>query len=71
MNRMIELDGKTIHEGQTVTVDHVVQTFTLTVRSCSGVESKTIKDHLQKKWEVVNIERTENVQYVRAGHFDA
>ena len=45
---MIEIDGKPINAGQTVTVDHVVQTYKIVVRSLSGVHADVVKDHLQK-----------------------
>ncbi len=48
----IELSGKPIPIGATVTVDHVVQEY-------------TIKDFLQRKWEVLKAEQTFHDAYVR------
>lgn len=50
---------------QNNTPDHSVQTFVVQIRSLSGIHPDTIKDQLQKKWEVINIEKTDQTNYVR------
>ena len=67
---MIEIDGKPINAGQTVTVDHVVQTYKIVVRSLSGVHADVVKDHLQKKWEILDIACIEKNDYVRVSPFN-
>jgi hypothetical protein len=41
--------------GRTVQVDHTVTTFVVTVRSLSNVGTDSIKNLIEKKFEVVDI----------------
>ena len=45
----------------TQTVDNIVQEYTVVIRSMSGVHPDTLRDHLQKKWEVLRLEKTGEV----------
>ncbi len=70
MNKMIEIDGKPIDNGQTCTVDNVVQEFKIRIRSLGGLSPNAVKDQLQKMWEVLGVVEVECVAYVRAGMSD-
>lgn len=48
----------------TVTVDHTVQTFTVVIRSMGSVHPDTIKDFLQRRYEVVECKETDATTYV-------
>lgn len=61
---MVHLYGKELLDGKTVTVDHVVQEFTVVIRSCGGIGLQDLKDQLQKKWEVVRVGKEEETTYV-------
>ena len=50
---------------QTVTTDHVVQTFTVTVRSMQRRSVSEIKDAIEKRYEVVSIEEMDAVTFVQ------
>ena len=63
---LIEVNGRPIPPGRTVTADHTVKTFTVTVRSMGAVGPTTIKDLIEKKLEVVSVEEVDSVVYVRA-----
>lgn len=56
---------KPISDGQTVLVDHTIRTFTVSVRSMNDVGANTIKDLIEKKFEVVSIEETDCVHMVK------
>ena len=58
------LYGGKLEEGQTVTVDHVVQSFTVVVRSMNGVDNQTLKNLLQQKWEIVSLKENDRTEYV-------
>jgi hypothetical protein len=62
--KQVHLYGGNLDNGQCVTVDHCVQTFTVTVRSMSGVSAQQIKDLIQKRHEVTHVEEGEGTQYV-------
>lgn len=47
--------NKPIGNGHTVQVDHNVTTFVVSVRSMTNVGPETIKDLIQKKFEVTDI----------------
>jgi len=57
--------GKTI----VVTVDNVLQVFTLTIRSSSGISLEQIKRKLQTSWEVVSIEETDKTLIVHKNSY--
>lgn len=65
--KLQRIDGKPIRDGQTVSSDHVVQKFTVTVRSLNMVGTDTIRDLIQKKFEVMDIECTGGTVYVNPG----
>lgn len=66
----IEVNGKKIDNGQTVTVDHSVQVFTVVVRSLQSVHPDRLKDLIQAKFEVIRCEQVEHDTYVNAGQQD-
>ena len=51
-------DGKNVQPHSTFTVDNVVDTFTIQIRSLSGVDAETIKRIIQSRHEVVSCEKT-------------
>lgn len=61
-----EINGRHVDDGETVTLDHSVQVFTVVVRSMSRVSPDTIKNLIQQRHEVVRIEETDNTLYVKA-----
>lgn len=61
----VEVNGKPIQPGTTFTVDHTEQVFTIKVRSLSGVGAESLKDHIESKWEVVQIEEVEKTHFVK------
>lgn len=66
----IEVNGNKIDNGQTVTVDHSVQAFTVVVRSLQSVHPDRLKDLIQSKFEVIRCEETQHDTYVKAGRPD-
>lgn len=52
-------DGKEISPNTTFTIDNVVDTFTIQIRSLSGVDAETIKRIIQSRHEVVSCENIE------------
>jgi hypothetical protein len=65
--KTIEVNGRPIGNGQTVVVDHSVQSFLVVVRSMGGVSPDTIKNLIERRHEVVRIEPVDAQLYVRAG----
>jgi hypothetical protein len=63
---MIEINGKPIQDGQTVTVDHTVHTFTIQICSMGIVDADVLKRLIQQKYEVIDIAKTDETSYVRA-----
>lgn len=57
--------GRFIPNGKTVTQDHQVTTFVVTVRHMNTVGPETIKDLIQRKFEVTNIEQVDKITFVR------
>ena len=60
----VHLQGKVMQDGQTVSLDHSVQKFEVIVRSCSGIGVQSLKDLIQRKYEVVSIEEKDRTDYV-------
>ena len=52
-------DGKEIPENAAFAVDNVVDTFTIQIRSLSGVDAETVKRIIQSKHEVISCKNTE------------
>lgn len=63
--RTQNIGDKPIGDGQTVIVDHTIKTFTVSVRSTSNVGADTIKNLIEAKYEVVEIEETDGVHMVK------
>ncbi len=61
---MVHLYGGKLEDGQTVTVDHTVTSFTVTIRTMGSISAQDVKDQLQKKWEVTHIEEGDSTMYV-------
>jgi hypothetical protein len=61
-----EVNGRHVDDGETVTVDHSVQVFTVVVRSMSRVGPDTIKNLIEKRHEVVKVEEIDSTLYVHA-----
>ena len=59
MNRKyIYANGQPIPQGHCVVPDHSVQTFTVTIRSLRTLSPETIKNLIEKKFEVLDCEET-------------
>ena len=61
-----EVNGRPVGDGETVTMDHSVQVFTVVVRSMSRIGPDTLKNLIQQKYEVVKVEETDSTIYVHA-----
>lgn len=61
----VNLGNRPIKDGETVSMDHVVHTFMVQVRSMSNVGEDTIKDLIQKKFEVSEIKKVDETFFVR------
>ena len=64
---LISLDGLpvgSIRPGQTMTVDHSVTVFTVKIRHMGKVTQETLKRLLQTKYEVIDVEQTDQTTYV-------
>ncbi len=62
----VEVNGNPIGRGETVSVDHVVATYTVTVRSLSGVDKNDLKNLIQTKYEVTDIDLVDDTYFVRS-----
>ena len=63
----VPVDDSVIHAGQTVTIDHVQDMITITLRSLGGISAEALKDHLQKKWEVVETHNHHRANFIKSG----
>jgi hypothetical protein len=60
----VRINGKPLVDGKTVKLDHSVQKFEIVVRSLRGVSTQTVKDLIQKSYEVVRINEIDRTDYV-------
>ncbi len=58
------VDGSPVPTGVCVTLDHSTQTFTVQIRALRFVSPETIKDLIQKKFEVIDVKETDSVSFV-------
>lgn len=63
--KVYEVNGRTIKNGETVTFDHSIQTFIVKVRSLGRVSPERIKDLIENKFEVVDIQEGDSISYVK------
>ncbi len=61
----VKTDGTPVETGNCVMPDSYVTTFTVTVRSMSGISANALKDVIQGKYEVTNCEKTNGVIVVK------
>lgn len=59
------ISNRPLRDGQTVTVDHTLRTFSVTVRSHINVGPETIKNLIEHKFEVVDVKETDTVIVVQ------
>jgi hypothetical protein len=52
--------GGKVMDGQTHTIDHIVQEFTIKIRSLEGVSQSVLKRKIEEKYEVVEIKLQRN-----------
>lgn len=69
-NRTVEISGRPIRDGETVIVDHTVKSFHVVLRSLGGVGVQDLIDHIQKKYEVVDLKEVGNVTFVHGTQGD-
>lgn len=62
---IISLSGRRNPNDVTVIQDHAVKSFTVTIRTMGTVTEETIKRLLQEKPEVVAVQQTDEVIFVR------
>jgi len=60
----VHLYGKELQDGTTVTLDHAVQRYEVVVRSLCGISNQTLKDLIEKRYEVVSIKEIDRTDYV-------
>lgn len=60
MAESIRVDGTPVPRNYCVQVDHTLTTFVVVVRSMNKVGPDTIKDLIEKKFEVVEVKQTDN-----------
>lgn len=63
--RTVSIDGSTIREGDTLSLDHCVQEFKVVVRSSNRIDAETIKNLIEARHEVVVCEQLSSTAYVR------
>jgi hypothetical protein len=63
--QMVEIHGKDIGNGETCSADHIIQNFTLTIRTLNGVSVDTVKNLIETKYEVIDIQQNRAVVFVR------
>lgn len=63
---VIRTDGTPVPAHHCVTPDHNLNTFVVTLRSLAGVSQETVKNLLQTRYEVVEIEPVNNVLVVKS-----
>ena len=64
-DRTIMVDGSPVPHGETITVDHQVQTFTITLRSMVNADPVILKRLIQQRYEVLSVESTNKTFYAR------
>lgn len=62
---MITVDGNRVNTRRPVQIDNHVTTFTVSIRSMSAIGEDTVKDLIEKKLEVVSIEKITHTMVVR------
>ncbi len=65
MNRVVLESGKHMQYGDTVQNDHTIKTFEVSVRTMGHITCEGIKDLIQTKHEVVEIEEIDSLRVVR------
>ena len=61
----VNIGDSPINDGDTVQVDHNVTTFVVTIRSMGSVGVESIKDLIERKFEVVDIKETDQQLMVK------
>lgn len=65
-SKTVMIDGSNPERGETISVDHTTTEFRVVIRSMSGqVGPETMKNLIQQKFEVVEIEEVENKHFCR------
>jgi hypothetical protein len=59
------IDGTIPRDGETVTVDHSVRTFMVQIRSINTVGPESLKQLIEQKFEVTDIQETDGTYFVR------
>lgn len=67
MSKTIMIDGSNPSYGETILTDHTTTEFRLLIRTIDGqVGPETIKNLIQQKFEVVDIEQTDKTHFGRS-----
>lgn len=66
MAEFIEVNGRPVRDGETVTVDHSIQTITVKIRSMGVVDTDIVRNLLQQRYEVLSIEKDDVTLFVHA-----
>ena len=61
----IKADGSDVPKEQTITVDHFQQVFTVVIRSMSRVHPDTLKDLIQRKYEVLEVDVNKEIGIIK------
>ncbi len=59
----VNIGNRPVRNGETVLVDHTVKSFMVTVRSINKVGCEDIKNLIEKKFEVVQIDEAGSTSY--------
>lgn len=63
--KYLDLQGNEVAPGKCVVPDHTVKTFNITIRSNTGITPDTIKEWLQRRYEVLECTLTDGTVYIK------
>lgn len=58
-------DGKPVPAGRTIVPDHYEQEFTIKISSMTAISAEMLKNLIQNKYKVLEIEKTNAIVYPR------
>ena len=63
---MVKVNDNPIEYGETGTVDNIVQTFTVKLRSLNGIGEYDLVRRIEQWYEVIECEESDRITYVHA-----
>ena len=64
------IDGSIPDNGQTIQVDHSVVEFKIVIRHLGSATNSSIKELLQRKFEVLEVSQVDSTAYCTSGSLD-